>query len=205
MQKVFDKIWIADCLYHQEALGAVRAEREGDGSAVSICQADEWRSRLCHVCQAAEPTVLHAAACQRGTAGKVNTNFFFLNLWSSYILKVEREVPTLGSLRSLEKKERDYYEPEWLRIYTDNIRKCCHSFKDFKADWILIFTLFLYLSPQVYPGQPASGSYAMSSAGVQGYTVPMEQLPPGTPIPGQPAPRWVWGYPRSWCSTLYKY
>uniref|UniRef100_A0A3Q2VI44 Signal transducing adaptor molecule (SH3 domain and ITAM motif) 1 n=1 Tax=Haplochromis burtoni TaxID=8153 RepID=A0A3Q2VI44_HAPBU len=41
---------------------------------------------------------------------------------------------------------------------------------------------------QVYPGQPASGSYAMSSAGVQGYTVPMEQLPPGTPIPGQPVP-----------------
>uniref|UniRef100_A0A3Q4GUL2 Signal transducing adaptor molecule (SH3 domain and ITAM motif) 1 n=1 Tax=Neolamprologus brichardi TaxID=32507 RepID=A0A3Q4GUL2_NEOBR len=41
---------------------------------------------------------------------------------------------------------------------------------------------------QVYPGQPASGSYGMNSAGVQGYTVPMEQLPPGTPIPGQPAP-----------------
>lgn len=39
-------------------------------------------------------------------------SFFFLNLSSSYILKVEREVPTLGSLRSLEKKERDYYEPE---------------------------------------------------------------------------------------------
>lgn len=77
MQKVFDKIWIADCLYHQEALGAVRAEREGDGSIVFICQADEWRSRLCHVCQAAEPTVLHAAACQRGAAGEVNTNFFF--------------------------------------------------------------------------------------------------------------------------------
>uniref|UniRef100_A0A8P4G405 Signal transducing adaptor molecule (SH3 domain and ITAM motif) 1 n=1 Tax=Dicentrarchus labrax TaxID=13489 RepID=A0A8P4G405_DICLA len=41
---------------------------------------------------------------------------------------------------------------------------------------------------QVYPGQPASGSYAMSSTAVQGYTVPMEQLPAGTPIPGQPAP-----------------
>lgn len=41
MQKVFDKIWIADCLYHQKALGTVRAEREGDGSAVFICQADE--------------------------------------------------------------------------------------------------------------------------------------------------------------------
>ncbi|KAM6920173.1 signal transducing adapter molecule 1 [Anarhichas minor] len=37
---------------------------------------------------------------------------------------------------------------------------------------------------QVYPGQPASGPYAA----VQGYTVPMEQLPAGTPIPGQPAP-----------------
>lgn len=92
MQKVFDKIWIADCLYHQEALGTVRAEREGDGSAVFICQADEWRSRLCHVCQAAEPTVLHAAACQRRTTGEVNTNLFFFfsfffNLRSSYILK----------------------------------------------------------------------------------------------------------------------
>lgn len=41
---------------------------------------------------------------------------------------------------------------------------------------------------QVYPGQPASGSYAMSGTGVQGYTVPMEQLPAGAPIPGQPAP-----------------
>ncbi|XP_070774849.1 collectin-12-like [Enoplosus armatus] len=41
---------------------------------------------------------------------------------------------------------------------------------------------------QVYPGQPASGSYAMSGPAVQGYTVPMEQLPVGTPIPGQPAP-----------------
>uniref|UniRef100_A0A671UAZ4 Signal transducing adaptor molecule (SH3 domain and ITAM motif) 1 n=1 Tax=Sparus aurata TaxID=8175 RepID=A0A671UAZ4_SPAAU len=40
---------------------------------------------------------------------------------------------------------------------------------------------------QVYPGQPASGSYAMSGTG--GYNVPMEQLPAGTPIPGQPAPR----------------
>uniref|UniRef100_A0A671UAM8 Signal transducing adaptor molecule (SH3 domain and ITAM motif) 1 n=1 Tax=Sparus aurata TaxID=8175 RepID=A0A671UAM8_SPAAU len=39
---------------------------------------------------------------------------------------------------------------------------------------------------QVYPGQPASGSYAMSGTG--GYNVPMEQLPAGTPIPGQPAP-----------------
>ncbi|KAG7229002.1 hypothetical protein INR49_013235 [Caranx melampygus] len=41
---------------------------------------------------------------------------------------------------------------------------------------------------QVYPGQPASGSYAMSGTAVQGYTVPMEQLPAGAPIPGQPAP-----------------
>ncbi|CAG5896532.1 unnamed protein product [Menidia menidia] len=41
---------------------------------------------------------------------------------------------------------------------------------------------------QVYPGQPASGSYAMSSTAVQGYTVPMEQLPAGAPIPVQPTP-----------------
>ncbi|XP_060901038.1 collectin-12-like [Labrus mixtus] len=41
---------------------------------------------------------------------------------------------------------------------------------------------------QVYHGQPASGSYAMSGTAVQGYTVPIEQLPAGTPIPGQPAP-----------------
>ncbi|XP_062260160.1 collectin-12-like [Platichthys flesus] len=41
---------------------------------------------------------------------------------------------------------------------------------------------------QVYPGQPASGSYAMSGTAVQGYSVPMEQLPPGSSIPGQPAP-----------------
>ncbi|KAF3698796.1 Signal transducing adapter molecule 1 [Channa argus] len=41
---------------------------------------------------------------------------------------------------------------------------------------------------QVYPGQPASGSYAMSGTAVQGYTVPIEQLPAGAPIPGQPAP-----------------
>lgn len=46
------------------------------------------------------------------------------------------------------------------------------------------------LSPQVYPGPPASGSYAMSGTAVQGYTVPMEQLQPGAPMPGQPAPRW---------------
>ncbi|KAI3374274.1 hypothetical protein L3Q82_006123 [Scortum barcoo] len=36
---------------------------------------------------------------------------------------------------------------------------------------------------QVYPGQPASGSYAMTGTAVQGYTVPMEQLPPGQPAP----------------------
>ncbi|KAM8850006.1 signal transducing adapter molecule 1 [Spinachia spinachia] len=44
------------------------------------------------------------------------------------------------------------------------------------------------VAQQVYPGQPASGPYALSAAAVPGYTVPMEQLPPGTPIPGQPAP-----------------
>uniref|UniRef100_A0AAQ4RCS2 Signal transducing adaptor molecule (SH3 domain and ITAM motif) 1 n=1 Tax=Gasterosteus aculeatus aculeatus TaxID=481459 RepID=A0AAQ4RCS2_GASAC len=37
---------------------------------------------------------------------------------------------------------------------------------------------------QVFPGQPASGPYTA----VPGYTVAMEQLPAGTPIPGQPAP-----------------
>ncbi|XP_034038503.1 collectin-12-like [Thalassophryne amazonica] len=41
---------------------------------------------------------------------------------------------------------------------------------------------------QVYPGQPASGSYAMSTTGVQGYSVPMEQIPAGAPIPGHPTP-----------------
>ncbi|XP_068604966.1 collectin-12-like [Brachionichthys hirsutus] len=40
----------------------------------------------------------------------------------------------------------------------------------------------------VYPGQPAPGSYAMGSAALQGYSVPMEQLPAGTPVPAQPAP-----------------
>lgn len=38
---------------------------------------------------------------------------------------------------------------------------------------------------QVYPGPPPAGPYAMSGAVAQGY---MEQLPAGTPIPGQPAP-----------------
>lgn len=46
-----------------------------------------------------------------------------------------------------------------------------------------------WLCSQVYPGQPASASYAMSSTAVQGYTVPMEQLPAGAQLPGQPAPR----------------
>ncbi|RVE62043.1 hypothetical protein OJAV_G00176840 [Oryzias javanicus] len=41
---------------------------------------------------------------------------------------------------------------------------------------------------QVYPGQPASGSYAMSGAAVQGYAVPLEQLPAGAPGPAQPGP-----------------
>uniref|UniRef100_A0A8C6LDR1 Signal transducing adaptor molecule n=1 Tax=Nothobranchius furzeri TaxID=105023 RepID=A0A8C6LDR1_NOTFU len=44
---------------------------------------------------------------------------------------------------------------------------------------------------QVYPGPPASGSYAMSSTGVQGYSVPLEQLPAGTQLASQPAPRSV--------------
>ncbi|XP_071774323.2 signal transducing adapter molecule 1 [Centroberyx gerrardi] len=43
-------------------------------------------------------------------------------------------------------------------------------------------------APQVYPGQPAAGSYAMSGTAVQGYTVPIEQLQAGTPMPGQPTP-----------------
>lgn len=68
-----------------------------------------------------------------------------------------------------------------------------HCFK-----FLLFFFLFIHeafslcacLRAQVYPGQPASASYAMSGTAVQGYTVPMEQLPAGAPLPGQPAPRW---------------
>lgn len=42
---------------------------------------------------------------------------------------------------------------------------------------------------QVYPGQPAGGPYALGAGGMQpGYNVPMEQLPPGNPMAGQPAP-----------------
>lgn len=41
---------------------------------------------------------------------------------------------------------------------------------------------------QVYPNQPGAGSYAMSGSVVQGYTVPMETLQGGAPMPGQPAP-----------------
>ncbi|XP_058481221.1 collectin-12-like [Solea solea] len=41
---------------------------------------------------------------------------------------------------------------------------------------------------QVYPAQPASGSYAMSSTAGQGYTIPMEQLPVVSTIPGQHPP-----------------
>lgn len=48
----------------------------------------------------------------------------------------------------------------------------------------------MWLCAQVYPGQPASGSYGMSGTVVQGYTVPVEQLSAGGPIPGQPVPRW---------------
>lgn len=51
------------------------------------------------------------------------------------------------------------------------------------------YVLCACLWSQVYPCQPASGSYAMSGTAVQGYPVPMEQIPAGTPIPGQPAPR----------------
>lgn len=54
---------------------------------------------------------------------------------------------------------------------------------------ILNITSSAALCPQVYSGQPTSGSYAMSGTAVQGY-VPMEQLPAPPPIPGQPAPRW---------------
>uniref|UniRef100_A0A671M3N9 Signal transducing adapter molecule 1-like n=1 Tax=Sinocyclocheilus anshuiensis TaxID=1608454 RepID=A0A671M3N9_9TELE len=46
---------------------------------------------------------------------------------------------------------------------------------------------------QVYPGQATGGQYAMGSAAVPGYNVPMEQLSAmnqtGTPMAGQPAPR----------------
>nr|XP_043884479.1 collectin-12-like [Solea senegalensis] len=41
---------------------------------------------------------------------------------------------------------------------------------------------------QVYPAQPASGSYAMSGTAGQGYTIPMEQLPVVSTIPGQHPP-----------------
>uniref|UniRef100_A0A673L3N1 Signal transducing adaptor molecule (SH3 domain and ITAM motif) 1 n=1 Tax=Sinocyclocheilus rhinocerous TaxID=307959 RepID=A0A673L3N1_9TELE len=45
---------------------------------------------------------------------------------------------------------------------------------------------------QVYPGQSTGGQYAMGSAAVPGYNVPMEQLSAmnqtGTPMAGQPAP-----------------
>ncbi|KAL7879934.1 hypothetical protein SRHO_G00021880 [Serrasalmus rhombeus] len=47
-------------------------------------------------------------------------------------------------------------------------------------------------SQQVYPGQVAAGQYAMPGPGVQGYSVPVEQLPPmnqaATAMSGQPAP-----------------
>lgn len=47
---------------------------------------------------------------------------------------------------------------------------------------------------QVYSGQSTGGQYAMGSTGVPGYNVPMEQLSAmnqtGTPMPGQPAPRY---------------
>lgn len=46
---------------------------------------------------------------------------------------------------------------------------------------------------QVYPGQAAAGQYAVAATGVQGYSVPVEQIPAmnqvPAPLPGQPAPR----------------
>lgn len=46
---------------------------------------------------------------------------------------------------------------------------------------------------QVYPGQTAAGQYAVAAPGVQGYSVPVEQIPAmnqvPAPLPGQPAPR----------------
>lgn len=52
---------------------------------------------------------------------------------------------------------------------------------------------------QVYPGQPTSGSYAMSSTGVQGYTVPVEQ------IPAQQAPRLVLHSQTPWFPNALKH
>ncbi|KAK3546328.1 hypothetical protein QTP70_025676 [Hemibagrus guttatus] len=47
-------------------------------------------------------------------------------------------------------------------------------------------------SQQVYPGQTAAGQYAVAATGVQGYSVPVEQIPAmnqvPAPLPGQPAP-----------------
>lgn len=56
---------------HQKALGAVGAECEGDGGSVFVRQANERRSILRHVRQAAEPTVLHAAAGHCSTTGEI--------------------------------------------------------------------------------------------------------------------------------------
>lgn len=69
--KKFKPRIVCVCLYHQEALGAVGAEREGDGSSVSVCQVNERRSSLRHVRQAAEPTVLHATTSQFSTTGTI--------------------------------------------------------------------------------------------------------------------------------------
>ena len=46
----------------QQALWAVGAQRQADGGAVHVRQADEWGPRVRHVRQAPEPAVLHAAA-----------------------------------------------------------------------------------------------------------------------------------------------
>lgn len=45
---------------------------------------------------------------------------------------------------------------------------------------------------KVYPGQAAAGQYAVAATGVQGYSVPVEQIPAMNqvqPLPGQAAPR----------------
>lgn len=65
---------------------------------------------------------------------------------------------------------------------------CCSVFVKY------IKIIKMHVCFQVYPGQSTGGQYAMGSAAVPGYNVPMEQIPQmnqtGTPMPGQPAPRY---------------
>lgn len=74
------------CVSHQKALGAVGAEREGDGGSVFVRQANERRSILRHVRQAAEPTVLHAAAGHCSTTGERQVDETKASFWHPVIL-----------------------------------------------------------------------------------------------------------------------